>query len=418
MKKFAVIAVVALLVVSMFSLSIAAKTKIKVACFPDQDSGFEAILDQFHAEHPDIEVELVVNGFADHHNTLLTQIAAGAEVPDVAMIEIGYIANFVSKGGFVNLLEEPYNAGQFKENIVPYKWAQGSTDDGRLIAFPTDIAPGTIYYRRDKLAELGYEIEDMKTLEDWIEAGSQFAKDLDGDGVNDRWLLADATDIFFMIAKSGEELYFNEDGECIVDSPRFIKAFKAAKMVRDMGLDARIGAWTNEWYSTFKDGTVLMQPSGAWLGGHIRNWIAPDTAGKWGVTNLPDGMYCNWGGSFAAIPEKAEHKEEAWEFIKFIATRKDTQIAQFKASNIFPAWMPAFDDPVFQEEMEFYGGQKARLLWLEAAKKIPNVVTNKYDVIAEEIVTAALTDVLNNDADPVEALREAKRMIERRMRRR
>ncbi|AZO94289.1 extracellular solute-binding protein [Halocella sp. SP3-1] len=417
MRKLLVVSLMIILLVGIFTLAVAAKTTIKVACYPDQDSGFEDILDQFHAEYPDIEVELVTNGFADHHKTLLTQIAAGAEVPDVTTIEIAYIANFVANGGFVNLLEEPYNAGQFKDNIVSYKWSQGTTNDGRLIAFPSDIAPGTIYYRRDILADLGYKIEDMKTLEDWLVAGLKFAKDLDGDGVNDRWLLADATDIFFMIARSGKELYFNEDGKSIVDSARFIKAFRAAKMVREKGLDARIGAWTNEWYSTFKNGTVLIQPCGAWLGGHIRNWIATDTAGNWGVSNLPDEMYVNWGGSFLAIPEKAKHKEEAWEFIKFVATRKDTQLAQFKASNIFPSWMPAFDDPIFEEEMEFFAGQKARLLWLEAAKKIPNVVTNKYDVIAEEIVRAALTEVLENDVDPVQALKEAKAQIERRARR-
>lgn len=417
MKKLITIAVLSLLIVSLFTFTIMAETKIKVACFPDQDSGFEAILDDFKAEYPDIEVELVVNGFDDHHNTLLTQIAAGGDVPDVTTIEIGYIANFVAKGGFVNLLEEPYNAGQFEENVVDYKWSQATTDDGRVIAFPSDIAPGTIYYRRDKLSEIGYDISDMKTIDDWIAAGSKFAEDVDGDGVNDRWLLADAADIFFMIAKSGDELYFDEDGECIVDSPRFIRAFKAAKLVREKGLDARIGAWSNEWYSTFKNGTVLMQPSGAWLGGHIRNWIAPDTSGKWGVANLPNNMYINWGGSFLAIPEKATHKEAAWKFIKFAASRKDTQIAQFKSSNIFPSWKPAFDHPIFQEEMEFFGGQKARALWLNAAQKIPTVVTNKHDVIAEEIVSAALTDVLDNDVDVVKALRDAKTQIERRARR-
>src|SRR6056297_706600 len=159
MKKLITITVVTLLIVSLFSFAIAAKTKIKVACFPDQDSGFEAIMDDFKAEYPDIEVELVVNGFDDHHNALLTQIAAGGDVPDVTTIEIGYIANFVAKGGFVNLLEEPYNAGQFEDKIVEYKWSQGTTDDDRLIAFPTDIAPGTIYYRRDILSELGFDID-------------------------------------------------------------------------------------------------------------------------------------------------------------------------------------------------------------------------------------------------------------------
>ncbi|MGM0507921.1 MAG: ABC transporter substrate-binding protein [Fusobacteriota bacterium] len=411
--KMSVVLFVLILGVTSFG-----KTTLDVACFPDQDSGFESILDDFHAEYPDIEVNLIVNGFAEHHDALLTQIASGANVPDVAVIEIGYIGNFVSKGGFLNLKESPYNAQQYKDNFVAYKWGQATSGDGRLLAMPLDIAPGTIFARKDRLNEIGYSVDDMTTMEKWLEAGLKFAEDEDGDGTNDRWLVPDASDIYYMIAKSGKERYFDEDGNVIVDNDRFLRAFKMAKKVRDLGLDGGIGAWTNEWYEAFKQGLVLMQPSGAWLGGHLKNWMAPDTAGKWRALNLPDDMYINWGGSFAGIPEQSDNKEAAWKFIKFVSTTKEAQIEQFKSSNIFPAWKPAFDDPIFEEEVEFFGGQKVRKQWAEAATKVPVVVTDKFDTMADEIVQTALTDVLENDRDPEEALREAKMLIQRRVRRR
>ncbi len=418
MKKSKRVSLSILVLMVMIGAMAFGKTTIDVACFPDQDSGFKSMLEGFNEKYPDIEVKIKVNGFAEHHDALLTQIAAGANVPDVATIEIGYIGNFVAKGGFVNLMDAPYNAGQYKKNIVPYKWAQGTTKDGRMVAMPLDIAPGTLYTREDRLNEMGYTIEDMVTVDKWLEAGLKFSQDLDGDGKNDRWLVPNAQDLATMMIKSGEERYFDKEGKCLVGNERFIEGFKLAKKVKDLGLDGGIGAWTNEWYEAFKNGTILMQPSGAWLGGHLKNWMAPDTAGKWKALNLPNGLYINWGGAFMGIPERSDKKEAAWKFIEYAATNIRPQLEQFEASNIFPAWMPSFEDPMFEEESAFFGGQKVRKQWAEAAKNVPVIQTDKFDKMAETIVNSALTDVLENDRDPEEALEEAKRLIERRTRRR
>ncbi|WP_018247649.1 ABC transporter substrate-binding protein [Orenia marismortui] len=395
----------------------AGQITLKVSSWADE-AMVDVVIPAFEKKYPNIKVEPVITDIADHHNTLLTKIAAGAEVPDVAYVEIAHIGKFAAKGGFEDLNQAPYNAQQFKDGVVSYAWAQATTQDGKMVAMPTDIAPGTIFYRKDKLDELGVSIDDIKTMEDWIEVGKRFAKDRDGDGVNDQWLIADATNVYNMIAKSGEERYFDEEGNCIVDSPRFVKAFTMAKKVRDLGLDGKIGEWTNEWYATFKQGTALIAPSGAWLGGHIKNWIAPDTAGKWRVAELPNGMNVSWGGSFAGIPKDADHKDAAWKFIKFVATRQDIQLESFESADMFPSLTETYDAPIFDEEVEFYGGQKVRKLWAETAQNIPNVITNTNDAIARDILGSALTEVLENDKDPKKALTEAKQLIERKTKRR
>ena len=387
---------------------------IEVATWADE--AMLKMVDDFEKKYPNINVEIAKTAFADHHKTLLTKIAAGADVPDVAFIEISYIGNFAAKGGFEDLTQEQYNAQQYEEDIVGYAYTHAKTRSGKLIALPTDIAPATVFYRKDHLNKIGYSRPDMKTMQDWIEAGKKFAKDTDGDGANDRWLIADASNIYNMYARSGENRYFNEEGECIVDSERFVEGFRMAQKVRELGLDAGMAPWSNEWTAALKNGSVLMEPSGAWLGGHLKSWIAPEAKGKWRSTELPNGMYAKNGGSYAGIPEAAEHKRAAWKFIEYYSTNKDIQVQNFKEADTFPSWKPAFKDPIMDQPIEYLGGQKARQMWVDAAKKVPNVVTNPNDMIAEEIVASALSDVLENGKDPKQALKEAKKLIERRAR--
>ena len=77
----------------------------------------------------------------------------------------------------------------------------------------------------------------------------------------------------------------------------------------------------------FKRGTIATQMMGAWLGGHLQNWLAPNTRGLWRAADLPGGAYGSWGGTFYAIPKKSQNKEAAWEFIKYMTLNKDVQLA-------------------------------------------------------------------------------------------
>ncbi|NLW58954.1 MAG: extracellular solute-binding protein [Firmicutes bacterium] len=423
MRKRGLFLLIMLFVVASLGLEAAPKTKIVVGCFPALDEAYAAVLPEFYKKYPQIEVEIKALGFDDHHSQLVTALAAGEGAPDVAAVEIGYVAQFVAEGGLVDLLKPPFNAGRYRDGVTPYTWAQGMSNDGRLIAMPADIAPGCAFYRRDVFAAHGINVDDIKTIEDLYEVGKKVSKDLDGDGKNDTWLISDASSIAWMIIRSAPELYFDEKGNCLVDSERFRLAFEWAKKFQDDGLAGGIAAWTNEWYVAFQTGTVAYEPSGAWLGGHLKNWMAPDTAGKWGVTEWPalrpgeDRMAGYWGGTFLAIPEQSKHKEEAWAFIEFITTNVNAQKTCFEVADCFPAWMAAWEDKLFEEKMDFFAGQQARLLWIDIAKRVPEVITNRFDSVANSVITSELGAVLQ-EGKPVErALRDAKTQIERRVRR-
>ncbi|MGO1191308.1 extracellular solute-binding protein [Vibrio casei] len=393
--------------------SVQAEENIRFDGFPDFDSSLNVLLPDF-TEKTGIKVDYLMNNHGDHHTKLTTNLATGSGAGDVVVVDVEKIGPFVASGGLVNL-SASFKADQYKDQFAPYAWAQGQGSDGSVYGIPVDLGPGVMYYRRDLLKDTGENINEViKDWDSYIAYGEELKK-------NNVYLIASAADvaqaIIFTTVGDNEGLYFDAKGEPIVTSPRFVKAFTIAKEIRDKGLDARITAWSNEWYEGFRKGTFATQLSGAWLLGHLQNWIAPETSGKWGVENLPNGIYGSWGGSFLSIPKQSEHKEAAWKLIQYMTTEREVQLKHFETIGAFPANKTTYDSPIFNEEIPFLGGQKARLLFADVAKNIKPVLPAKGDHVARAIILEnALMQVLDEDRDIKEALAEAERLIKRRTR--
>ncbi|MCG9576463.1 extracellular solute-binding protein [Vibrio tubiashii] len=391
----------------------AADSNIRFDGFPDFDSSLKVLLPDFEKE-TGIKVDYLMNNHGDHHTKLTTNLATGSGAGDVIVVDVEKIGPFVASGGLVNLSEN-YGADKFAESFAPYAWAQGKGADGDVYGMPVDLGPGVMYYRSDVFAKAGIDVNQaIKDWDSYIKAGEELKK-------KNVYLIASAADvaqaIIFTTVPEGEGLYFDADGNPVVTSERFVHAFEVAKEIREKGLDARILAWSNEWYEGFRNGTFATQLSGAWLLGHLNNWIAPETAGNWGVSHLPDGIYGSWGGSFLSIPTQSKHQDEAWKLIEYMTTRRDIQLKHFETIAAFPANTQTYDDALFQEEVEFLGGQKARLLFADVAKNIKPVAPAKGDHVARSIILEnALMEVLDEGKDIKTALKEAERMIKRRTR--
>ncbi|EHY9857441.1 extracellular solute-binding protein [Vibrio parahaemolyticus] len=391
----------------------AADSNIRFDGFPDFDSSLKVLLPDFEKE-TGIKVDYLMNNHGDHHTKLTTNLATGSGAGDVIVVDVEKIGPFVASGGLVNLSEN-YGADKYAENFAPYAWAQGKGADGDVYGMPVDLGPGVMYYRTDVFEKAGIDVnEAIKDWDSYIAAGVELKK-------HNVQLIASAADvaqaIIFTTVPEGEGLYFDKDGNPVVTSERFVHAFEVAKEIRDKELDARIRAWSNEWYEGFRSGSMATQLSGAWLLGHLNNWIAPDTAGKWGVSNLPDGIYGSWGGSFLSIPKQSAHQDEAWKLIEYMTTKRDIQLKHFETIAAFPANTTTYDDSLFEEEIDFLGGQKARLLFAEVAKNIKPVQPAKGDHVARSIILEnALMEVLDEGKDIKTALAEAERLIKRRTR--
>jgi multiple sugar transport system substrate-binding protein len=354
---------------------------------------------------------------------MTTALATSSNLPDVMAVEYGYLGRFALGGGLEDLAKPPYLAQQYREQFVAFAFAQGGTSTGTAggtggqSAIPTDIGPGTLFYRKDILEKAGLQESDLTSSWDAYIASGKKIKATTG-----AYLLAHARDLKDILIRAnvpaGEGVYFDAQGKSVVaTSPRFKIAFEQAKAVRRAGLDAKIGAWSNEWGEAFKRGNVASQMMGAWLGGHLSNWLAPQTKGLWRSAPLPGGVNAAWGGTFFAIPARAVNKELAWDLIRHLTLNKEQQLAAFRQHDAFPALKAAQSGPFFEQPIEFLGGQKARLLWRDTSLAIRPTAVFKHDPIAEEIVNAELDLVLTRDKPIADALNDAGAMIDRRARR-
>jgi multiple sugar transport system substrate-binding protein len=395
----------------------ASAVTITVASFPDLDRAVKAAVPRWETLHPDVKVKVVSLQYADHHTAMTTALATGSGLPDVMAVDLRFIGKFANGGGLDDLLKPPYNAGPLLNRLVRYSAPQATNSRGELTALPTDIGPGTLLYRKDLLDQAG--ITEAELTASWaslIEAGKKLK------ARTGAFLLPDAADLRDIVLrqglKDGEGIYFDSTGKVLVDSPRFVRAFEIGLAARQAGIDAKVVAWTNEWAAGFKQDRIAADMMGAWLAGHLKNWIAPAQAGRWRATGLPGGVFASYGGSFYAVPRRAEHKAQAWAFIQFMVMDKQTQLESLRVLDAFPALLAAQAAPMMDEPIAYLGGQKARLLWRDIAAQVPALTVNRHDAMATDVIRDEFENVVAHGKDIRAALADAQALIERRSRRR
>jgi multiple sugar transport system substrate-binding protein len=392
-----------------------AQQRITVAAFPAVDEIVRAALPAWRQLHPDVEVTVVSRELNDHHTAMTTALSTAVYLPDVMALEVGYLGRFAQGSGLEDLARPPYELRRYQSRFVAYAFEQASTPAGAVLAVPTDIGPGTLLYRRDLLAKAGVsEAELTQSWDGYVAAGVKIK------AATGAYLLAHARDMKDILIrtgiKPGEGMYFDKDSRPLVTTPRFVRAFELARAVRQQKLDARVTAWSSDWTEGFKRGGIATQMSGAWLAGHLNNWLAPGTRGLWRAAQLPEGAFAAYGGTFFAIPRQAPAAQKllAWQFIQLMTLDRTRQLAAFKSQDAFPALLESFDDPFFEEPLPFLGGQPARRDWRLAAAQIRAVQVHKQDGFAREVVDTELDKVLERGKDIATALADAQRLLQQR----
>ena len=399
-------------------LQAAPRTTLTVAAYPLIDEIVKAALPRWQARHPDVDVRVVSRQYADHHTAMTTALSTSVYLPDVMALEASYVGRFSQGAGLEDLSQAPYRVDQLASRFVPYAFEQTLNRRQERVAVPTDIGPGTLLYRHDLLAQAGLTPEDLTpTWEAYVAAGRRIK------AATGAYLVGNAQSVKDIVIRSGlkpgEGLYFDKDSRVLVNSPRFARAFELARQVRRDKLDAKVNAWSNEWAEGFRRGTIATDLTGAWMVGQMATWVAPTTKGLWRAAQLPENTFVGYGGTFYAIPRRATaaHKPLAWEFIQLLTLEADLQLAAFKSQDAFPALMATHQDPFFEQPVSFLGGQSARVLWRDAAKRITATQVHKQSNFADEVVGTELDNVMDRGKDISRALADAQRLLERRARR-
>ncbi|MBV9173548.1 MAG: extracellular solute-binding protein [Chloroflexi bacterium] len=355
----------------------------------------------FEQAHPGVKVNFVLQPFGDMSQKYLAALAAKQGVPDVIGLDTSMVGRFLDAGD--NLLADPYNAGQYQNDFVDWKFNAPITQSGEMAAFPWDVATGVMFYRPDVFQAAGLPTEPaqvsqkLATWDDFIQAGQQIKAATNGQSS----IVANEKDIFNAafwqnggtIAKDGT-IEFVDEAQQPLD---------VAVKAKQAQIGANIATWSERWMPALKSGQVATVIMGAWMLGDFQNLVDPDGAGTWRIATAPGGAFNN-GGTYLQVPKLAQNKQLAWDFVQFVTTNADTQNAIFQKTGIVPAYKPAWNSPVYDQPVDYLGGQLAWRQLIELAQQVKPLAYSPVDALGTDLLNAEVDKAISGKLTSQQAL--------------
>ncbi|MFV5993172.1 ABC transporter substrate-binding protein [Streptomyces sp. NPDC056231] len=363
----------------------------------------------FEERHPGTTVDVVDIGYDNAYDKITVGLRGGSGLADVLTVEGSYMPRYTGNfpSGFYDLTSL---GGRYGGDFDRAAWRTVTGKGGAVLALPWDIGPCALYYRTDHFRAAGVDPESLLTWDDYVAAGVRI-KETTGR----KLLIMDSTDagILPMLLQQQGQSYF-KGGRVAVDTPEAVQSMTLMKTLHDKGLVAYEKGWDGLVTGT-KEGKVSTTPTAAWWTGTLTEEM-PELKGKFGVVPLPgftaDGIRTsNIGGSTLCVPAQSKNPRLAWAFIEFLLTGKANQVSMLKREGLFPAYLPALDDPYLSAEQGYFGGQAALDVFARLARNIPPVENNKDDAKASDIMISAVTGVMLRSKDPRATLSSAARQI-------
>lgn len=382
--------------------------------------GFEeaGLYDEYMEMHPEIRiVEQSVERSADYYRTLQTRLAANSGLSDIQGVEIGFVADLVAKHAdkFVDFsgIED---ADEVLSGFYDWKVEPATSEEGRVIGLGTDSGPEAMCFRRDLFEQAGLPTDraELSALwSDWegyLELGRRYmASPTRPEGTA---FVDSPASIFSAAVYQGEHAYSDEGGQPIPEtSDGVATAWTHASAAADEGLTAGLVQFGDEWNSAFANAGFATISCPAWMLGYISSQAGDDASGMWDVAALPGGS-ANWGGSWLAVPESSEHREEAIALVEWL-TAPEQQVKMFTREAHFPSSQVAAEDPaVANATNEYFSGAPVGQIFGESASSLRFTPIGPYDTQIQEAFSFALNNLATQGTSPDDAFDEVLAEIE------
>lgn len=296
----------------------------------DEVKQLSKMTDKF-TEETGIEVKIQSIPWSNAHDKLLTAVASQSG-PDVLQMGTTWMPEFQEAGALADMTSyiEEY------DNLNPENFYPGSVEttqfDSKSYGIPWVAETRVLFYRTDILASVGYDAAPAtwEELEDAAKQLSERGDDMYGINIDSK-----EQTLGFMFARQNGSTLF-EDGDPVFDQPQFVEAVSYLNNFiqegyapkQDLGLDIS---------QTFSgDAMVPMFISGPWMAKAVKETV-PDIEGKWAIAPLPgkENNVSSMGGSNLTIFEYSEKKDDAAEFINFMA-EPENQLEWMKLTDALP----------------------------------------------------------------------------------
>ncbi|MFA6141892.1 MAG: extracellular solute-binding protein [Candidatus Omnitrophota bacterium] len=279
------------------------------------------LAEEFYKE-TGIKVKCDAISWGDAHSKYLTSIAGGV-APDIGTMGLTWGSEFGNLDSIVDLKKEyPGEIDSIKNTVFSGLW-NSIEHKGKVYGIPFDMTEYVLYYRNDIIANPPKTWEELTTL---LTDLNKQGKGMIFDWGSLSWIGYSP----FLWQAGGD--YYNQDlSAATVDSEAAVKAmdFFSGLYTRHNVPRSKIPLEQG-----MRTGDFPIAISGNWKIDDLR-LLAPEIAGKWSIATLPKGptgkSTAFIGGRIMSIFSQSKHKEEAWEFIKFLF-RPEIQAKLYEAS--------------------------------------------------------------------------------------
>ena len=360
------------------------------------------------------EIEYSLTPTDQFPNKLDPVLASGSGCPDVFALEDAFVRKYVESGLLLDLTDV-YN--EIKDKMIAYP-AEVGTYNGKVYGLSWQVTPGAVFYRRSLAKKyLGTDdpAEVQKALANW-DKFLETAELLKNKSNGNCYIISSTGDLFKPYA-SGRKDPWVVNNKLVVD-PLMEEYMKMCKVLKDRGLEGRVGQWSEGWFAGMKG--VLADEAGntkevfsyflpTWGLHYVLKTNAPETSGDWAMCAGPVGY--RWGGTWVGAWAKTKNPNAAKELIKYVAT-DDTFLESWAKDTgdvVSNAKVIAKVKDNFSEA--FLGGQNHYAEFAEMAKSVNGKLSQGTDQAIEGIFGEAVGSYVNGEKSMEQAIADFKEQV-------
>ena len=315
--------------------------------------GLDGLYEQYENDNPGITIEATnIDTGGNALTDWKTKQAAGSGLPDVQAVEEGWLGQVMTVSDtFVDLRD--HGASEIQDRWVPWKTAQATDPEGRIIGYGTDIGPQGICYNGDLLEDAGLPSDreevaellggDSASWKDFFDTGKKYEQETGKAWYDQSGFVWNA------MVNQLPEGYYTSDGSLNIEGNTELRErWDLLADAAQSGLSAAQTQWDWGKGQAFVDGSFATFVCPGWMLGVLKGQVEAaggDADSGWDFADVFPGGPANWGGTFLTVPEQSTHPAEAAKLAEWL-TNATSQAAAFEAAGTFPSNIEAQSDPV------------------------------------------------------------------------
>ena len=336
---------------------------------------YKEMLDKWNAnpDNPKLEIDMQVYPYEDMHNKLTIALQTGEGAPDIVDIEINMFANYLK--GDIQLADLNDIVEPMKDHLVMSRF-NNYAKDGKYYGIDHHIGACVMFYNTEILEEAGIDYKDIKTWDDYHEAGKVVLEKTGKPMCT--WESKDCWSIYPLVNQHGGD-WLTPDNEVRMDEPVVVNTLAFMKDMLDDGTAVACPGGNHhaeEYYGWMDQGNCASVSMPFWYLNRFTDYM-PDLSGKMKVAPMPlwsDGGHksAQMGGTGTAVVKTSPNIDVAKEWLAY---------ATLSFEGCVDTWLILGFDPIMTD---VYGSEEM---------KAPNKFFDYYGDDIFDVVESVLDDI-------------------------